>query len=185
MANQKCLEITVKVLKILAYLVTFVIVLASGVISKGTLLFMTSQLRPDKIVHYCNKDLGKVLAPLHSNLDSLLPPFAGREKQFIVKLPTQERVAWMWCLFFAFCVPQLGALFRSTRMCYFKSSKRPPFSHFLLIFLPETAHTIGLALLAFYILPDIDVVKGAMLTNCLCFMPAVLGKSSPDAPKRT
>uniref|UniRef100_A0AAR5P4N2 chitin synthase n=1 Tax=Dendroctonus ponderosae TaxID=77166 RepID=A0AAR5P4N2_DENPD len=156
MANQKCLEITVKILKILAYLVTFVIVLASGVISKGTLLFMTSQLKPDKIVHYCNKDL-------------------GREKQFIVKLPTQERVAWMWCLFFAFCVPQLGALFRSTRMCYFKSSKRPPFSHFLLIFLPETAHTIGLALLAFYILPDIDVVKGAMLTNCLCFMPAVLG----------
>ncbi|XP_066260725.1 chitin synthase chs-2 isoform X1 [Euwallacea similis] len=156
MANQKCLEITVKILKIVAYLVTFIIVLASGVISKGTLLFMTSQLKPDKIVHYCNRDL-------------------GREKQFIVKLPTQERVAWMWCLFFAFCVPQLGALFRSTRMCYFKSSKRPPFSHFLLVCLPETAHTIGLALLAFYVLPDIDVVKGAMLTNCLCFVPGVLG----------
>ncbi|XP_066155137.1 chitin synthase chs-2 isoform X1 [Euwallacea fornicatus] len=156
MANQKCLEITVKILKIVAYLVTFIIVLASGVISKGTLLFMTSQLKPDKIVHYCNKDL-------------------GREKQFIVKLPTQERVAWMWCLFFAFCVPQLGALFRSTRMCYFKSSKRPPFPHFLLMCLPETAHTIGLALLAFYVLPDIDVVKGAMLTNCLCFVPGVLG----------
>ncbi|KAL1514128.1 hypothetical protein ABEB36_003439 [Hypothenemus hampei] len=156
MANQKCLEITVKILKVVAYLVTFVIVLASGVISKGTLLFMTSQLKPDKIVHYCNKDL-------------------GREKQFIVKLPTQERVAWMWCLFFAFCVPQLGALFRSTRMCYFKSSKRPPFSHFLMMALPETAHTIGLALLIFHILPDIDVVKGAMLTNCLCFIPGVLG----------
>lgn len=156
MANQKCLEITVKILKVVAYLVTFVIVLVSGVISKGTILFMTSQLKADKIVHYCNKDL-------------------GRDKQFIVKLPTQERVAWMWCLFFAFCVPQLGALFRSTRMCYFKSSKRPPFSHFLMIFLPETAHTIGLALLAFYVLPDIDVVKGAMLTNCLCFIPGVLG----------
>lgn len=59
MANQKCLEITVKILKIVAYLVTFVIVLASGVISKGTILFMTSQLKPDKIVPYCNKDLGK------------------------------------------------------------------------------------------------------------------------------
>ncbi|XP_050306093.1 chitin synthase chs-2 isoform X2 [Anthonomus grandis grandis] len=156
MANQKCLEITVKILKIVAYLVTFIIVLGSGVISKGTLLFMTSQLRENKIVPYCNRDL-------------------GREKQFIVKLPTQERVAWMWCIFFAFCVPQLGALFRSTRMCYFKSSKRPPFSHFLMIVIPETAHTIGLALMAFYILPDIDVVKGAMLTNCLCFVPGVLG----------
>ncbi|KAJ8974097.1 hypothetical protein NQ317_011616 [Molorchus minor] len=156
MADQKCLEITIKIFKVIAYLVTFVIVLASGVISKGTLLFMTSQLRPDKVVQYCNKEL-------------------GRDKQFIVKLPTAERVAWMWCIFFAFCVPQLGALFRSTRMCYFKSSKKPPFSHFLMVFLPETGHTIGLALLVFSVLPDIDVVKGAMLTNCLCFVPGVLG----------
>lgn len=58
MANQKCLEITVKILKVVAYLVTFVIVLVCGVISKGTLLFMTSQLKADKIVHYCNRDLG-------------------------------------------------------------------------------------------------------------------------------
>ena len=45
-----------------------------------------------------------------------------------------------------------------------------------MICIPETAHTIGLALLVFYVLPDIDVVKGAMLTNCLCFIPGVLGK---------
>ncbi|KAJ8958903.1 hypothetical protein NQ318_019671 [Aromia moschata] len=156
MANQRCLEITVKILKVVAYLVTFVIVLASGVISKGTLLFMTSQLRTDRVIEYCNKEL-------------------GRDKQFVVRLPTAERVAWMWCIFFAFCVPQLGALFRSTRMCYFKSSKKPPFSHFLIVFLAETGHTIGMALLMYAVLPDIDVVKGAMLTNCLCFIPGVLG----------
>ncbi|RZC42525.1 chitin synthase 1, partial [Asbolus verrucosus] len=156
MANQKCLEITVKILKVVAYLVTFVIVLASGVISKGTLLFMTSQLRSDKVTTYCNKEL-------------------GREKQFIVKLPIAERVAWMWCLIFAFWVPQLGSLFRSARMCFFKSSKKPIFSHFLIVFLMESLHTVGLALLVFYILPDLDVVKGAMLTNCVCFAPGVLG----------
>ncbi|XP_060518963.1 chitin synthase chs-2 isoform X2 [Cylas formicarius] len=156
MANQKCLEISVKIIKVIAYLVTFVIVLASGVISKGTLLFMTSQLKPDKVISYCNRDL-------------------GREKQFLVKLPTVERVAWMWCIFFAFCIPQLGSLFRSTRMCYFKSSKRPSFAHFLMVLIPETAHTIGLGILVFYVLPDIDVVKGAMLTNCLCFVPGILG----------
>ncbi|XP_044267838.1 chitin synthase chs-2 isoform X2 [Tribolium madens] len=156
MANQKCLEITVKILKIVAYLVTFVIVLGSGVISKGTLLFMTSQLKPDKVTVYCNRDL-------------------GREKQFIVKLPSAERVTWMWCLIFAFWVPQLGSLFRSSRMCFFKSSKKPSFSHFLIVFFMETLHTIGIALLIFYILPDLDVVKGAMLTNCICFIPGVLG----------
>lgn len=60
MANQKCLEITVKILKIFAYLLTFIVVLGSGVIAKGTILFMTSQLRADRIIPYCNKDLGKL-----------------------------------------------------------------------------------------------------------------------------
>lgn len=58
MANQECLKITVKILKLCAYIITFIIVLASGVISKGTLLFMTSQISPDKVLSYCNKDLG-------------------------------------------------------------------------------------------------------------------------------
>lgn len=58
MANQKCFEISAKILKVFAYLIIFVIVLGSGVISKGTLLFMTSQLRQDKIITYCNRDLG-------------------------------------------------------------------------------------------------------------------------------
>ena len=37
-------------------------------------------------------------------------------------------------------------------------------------------HVIGLALLVFVVLPELDVVKGAMLTNSLAFIPAVLGK---------
>jgi hypothetical protein len=64
MANQKCLEITVKMLKVAAYLFTFVIVLASGVIAKGTTLFMTSQLRKDRIIPYCNRDIGTCKADL-------------------------------------------------------------------------------------------------------------------------
>lgn len=58
MANQKCFEITAKIIKVIAYLITFIIVIASGVISKGTLLFMTSQLKLDKVTTYCNRDLG-------------------------------------------------------------------------------------------------------------------------------
>lgn len=48
-----------QVLKVLAYLFTFVIVLVSGVIAKGTLLFMTSQLKEDRVIPYCNKKLGE------------------------------------------------------------------------------------------------------------------------------
>jgi chitin synthase len=63
MANQRCLDLTMKMLKIVAYLLTFIIVLGSGVIAKGTMLFMTSQLREEKILPFCNKEYGNYAAP--------------------------------------------------------------------------------------------------------------------------
>nr|XP_018916999.1 PREDICTED: uncharacterized protein LOC109044007 isoform X3 [Bemisia tabaci] len=155
MASQKCLEFTVKILKVITYLATFVIVLVCGVLAKSTVFLMTSQLRANRVVLYCNKDL-------------------GRDKQFVASIPAEERVAWTWCLLFAFLVPELGTLFRSLRICFFKSWRRPLLRDFLLVFTMETLHVIGVASLVFYILPNMDVVKGAMLTNCLCFLPALL-----------
>lgn len=67
-ANQECLELTVKILKIFAYIFTFIIVLAGGVVAKGCVLFMTSQLRKDKKLEYCNKDL----VSLHNSITSFL-----------------------------------------------------------------------------------------------------------------
>lgn len=43
------------------------------------------------------------------------------------------------------------------------------------MFITESLHTIGIALLFFVVLPELDVVKGAMITNCLCIIPAILG----------
>lgn len=57
MANQACLDLSVKILKVFAYFMTFVIVLGGGVVSKGCVLFMTSQLRRDRKLQYCNKEL--------------------------------------------------------------------------------------------------------------------------------
>lgn len=100
----------------------------------------------------------------------------GRDKQFVVTLPEEERIAWMWCIIIAFAVPEFGTLIRSVRICIFKSWKKPLSSHFLLVFLMESFHVIGLALMFFAVLPEIDVVKGAMLTNCVCFVPGFLGE---------
>lgn len=100
----------------------------------------------------------------------------GRDKQWTVTLPEEERIAWIWCIIIAFAVPEFGTLIRSTRICIFKSWKKPPASHFLLVFLMETFHVTGLALMFMAVLPELDVVKGAMLTNCVCFVPGLLGK---------
>lgn len=61
MESQKCLDFTVKILKIFTYIVTFAVVLGCGVIAKCCVFFMASQIRSDRIVPYCNKDLGMTL----------------------------------------------------------------------------------------------------------------------------
>ncbi|XP_055379222.1 chitin synthase chs-2 isoform X1 [Condylostylus longicornis] len=158
-ANQACLELTVKILKVFAYLITFIIVLGGGVIAKGCVLFMTSQIRRDKKITYCNKDL-------------------GRDKQFIVTLPEEERIAWIWAIIIAYTIPEIGALIRSVRICFFKSYKRPYTSHFAFCWLMETLSVLGTVLLMFGVLPEINAIQGAMLTNCLCVIPGILGLMS-------
>lgn len=97
--------------------------------------------------------------------------------QFVVQLPEIDRVVWIWALIIAFAVPELGTLIRSLRICFFKSSAKPLFSHLLLVTFMESLHTFGVALLVFVVLPEIDVVRGAMLTNCVCLVPGILGES--------
>jgi len=154
--NKRCMSITVRILKVIAYVVSFCVVLGGCVISKSTLLFMTSQIKPRKHVLHCNKDL-------------------ERDKQYVAEISNPEMVAWVWCICCAYLLPELGTLFRSARICIFKSSRRPAFSDFLVVLLFEGMHAIGMALLAFVVLPELDVVKGAMLTNCLAFIPSVFG----------
>jgi len=110
--NQKCLAITVRVLKVIAYILTFALVLGGTVVSKGTFFFMTSQVRKGRTVDYCNHDI-------------------GRDKTFRAELPAQEQTAWVWAIFIAFILPELGTLFRSLRIVTFKSCRRPSVSDFM------------------------------------------------------
>lgn len=59
MASTAWIDTSVKILKLLAYVFIFSVVLGSAVVSKGTLLFITSQLKKDKQINHCNKQLGK------------------------------------------------------------------------------------------------------------------------------
>ncbi len=47
-------------MQILAYLVTFAVVLGGAVLAKGSLLLMTSQLEPDRRIPICNRKYGKI-----------------------------------------------------------------------------------------------------------------------------
>lgn len=157
--SQKFLELTIKCLKVFTYLLTFGVVLAAGVITKGLVLLMTSQLKSSKKLPICSKKIGQLL----------------NEKDYIATLPEEENVVWAWMLFFCFIVPELGTWFRSTRMCVFKSWKKPLLGDFFWVWMFETLHTVGTGMLIYLVLPDLDVIKGAMLTNCCAFIPGLFG----------
>lgn len=55
--NQRCLGIIIRILKVIAYVLSFATVIAGCVIGKGSIFFMTSQIRPHRTVEYCNRDL--------------------------------------------------------------------------------------------------------------------------------
>ncbi|XP_046404364.1 chitin synthase chs-2-like [Ischnura elegans] len=150
------IEMSLKIMKTLAYIVVFCVVLLSAVLSKGLLLFMTSQISPGKVTEFCNKDF-------------------GIDKHYTSEVPEFEQMAWRWCIMIAFAIPELGTFVRAVRICFFKSWNLPTMAQFRVVFLAETLSAIGYALLLFSVLPNLDVVRGAMITNCVCLIPGILG----------
>lgn len=99
------------------------------------------------------------------------------ERKFTVELPKEERVVWIWVLIFAYFVPQFATLFRSLRVSLFKTWKKDNLLKFFLpLLITESLPAVGSAILVFCILPELDVIKGAMLTNAFCFVPLVICK---------
>ena len=45
---------------------------------------------------------------------------SGLGRSWSVEIPEIEQVAWTWCLFLSFTVPEVGTFIRSARLCFFK-----------------------------------------------------------------
>ncbi|CAG4944603.1 unnamed protein product [Colias eurytheme] len=152
---------SVKILKLLAYILVFAVVLGSAVVAKGTLLFITSQLKKGRQITHCNRAL-------------------ALDRQFLTVLTLEERITWLWAALIVFAVPELGVFMRSVRICFFKTAKKPTPVVFFVAFLIETLQTVGVATLLLIILPELDVVKGTMLMNALCVIPGILNAFTRD-----
>lgn len=117
--SSKWVEKFLKMLKIITYLITFVIVLGGAVLSKTIVLFMTSMVRSNRTVSVCSSSI----------------PGLERDKKYVAVFQADdpERVTWIWSLFFVIIAPDLMALFRSVRVCFFKSYEVPIKSQFFTV----------------------------------------------------
>nr|AYU70919.1 chitin synthase 2 [Cryptolestes ferrugineus] len=165
-AEPRWIEEAAKYMKLFTIFMVFLVVLFAAVLSKATLLLMTSQIKKNVTRPYCNEDLDK-------------------RQEFIVSIPVHERVVWIWLIIFAYFVPEIGTFIRSLRIVYFKNWDRPDWIEWCTVGVTETLTTIGAAIFVFVVLPELDVVKGAMLTNALCFIPAIVGFFSRGQKSKT
>ena len=78
------------------------------------------------------------------------------------------QIAWIWVIIFAYSTPEVFTFIRSLRSCFFKTASRPPFLNFLFVFVMETCHVSGVAILAFVALPAFDSAH-AGTNNCFAF----------------
>ena len=99
-----CYMVTIKTLKVLAYLITFGLVLGCAVISKLSLLIMTSRIGRESTMSFCNTTIptGPDADLIDFDLDGLTLPVSEEEK-----------IYWTWTIFFAFIMPELFTFFRS------------------------------------------------------------------------
>uniref|UniRef100_A0A6P7FUQ3 Chitin synthase chs-2-like n=1 Tax=Diabrotica virgifera virgifera TaxID=50390 RepID=A0A6P7FUQ3_DIAVI len=162
--ESKYIDLSVKYLKIFTVIFTMLIVLGCAVVSKASLLFMTSQIKPNITRLYCNE-----------NLDT--------RQQYIVIHPQEERTVWIWIIIFSYMVPELGTFIRSVRIISFKSWNYPTKLDFLILATTEILPVIGSALLVFIVFPEIDVIKAAMLTNGVCLVPGIVAMISRSTSK--
>ena len=84
--------------------------------------------------------------------------------------------AWIWCIFFAFSIPQLLTWFKAFRVVMFKTTQEVLFTDYLVVMLFKISSTIGFVLLFFEVMPELDSVRAAMISNAFCIVPSLLSK---------
>jgi chitin synthase len=100
--------------------------------------------------------------------------FLVPEKHLASTQSTELIIAWRWAIIIAFSIPELGTWIKSIRLCFFKKIRNSEWKEFIMVFITESFYVIGLVLLAFVVLPELDSIQGIMITNLFCFIPSIL-----------
>ncbi|XP_057328446.1 chitin synthase chs-2-like isoform X1 [Microplitis mediator] len=161
MVDMRLYEGCLQIIRILAYIIIFIIILASGIIAKATILFAVSQIaRTDKLL-YCeyNENAANKSAMRH----------------LLVNVPDEGRITWYWCIVIAFCIPEVFAIIGSIYYCLFKKIKIPSITDLSFICLTDGIHSAAIAVLFLLILPKLDSVSAVSVSSFVHLIPALLG----------
>ncbi|VDM63073.1 unnamed protein product [Angiostrongylus costaricensis] len=149
-------DASLQVLKLCTFVVLFLLTLGSAVVAKSLFFLMTSAIGWGGM----NMTICRDKIP---------------ESQWNTVHITNRLVAkWVWATFFALSAPEAFCFFRSLHRTLFKNVKRPTLTQFVIVLFVETLHGIGVGVLVFQILPDLDAISATQLTSAIGFVPALL-----------
>ncbi|CAF2308069.1 unnamed protein product [Rotaria sp. Silwood2] len=79
---------------------------------------------------------------------------------------------WSFMLVATICVPYVFLFLEALAKSLFRNRRGPVFTDLITIFVLESIHTFGVCLLVFRVLPSCDVIRGLLLMNAVCTIPA-------------
>ena len=163
-----------RLVKILAYIFSFIIVLVSATVSKTSMFFMIKQIAINPTnIPFCN-DGRRGLQYINDDSNREFAVDFTVTNEYEQDMRIMERVAWIWAIGFSFCVPQALGFLRSLRKCLFKFNNLPTLKDVSFILLMESLHTIGLATMCFVVLPQLDSANAIVLTSLTALIPGIV-----------
>ncbi len=82
---------------------------------------MSSMIRINRTMSVCDDGIAS------------LAEYRDQKYKTIITYDDEERIAWIWCLLFVMIIPEIFTLWRSGRICVFKSFKKSYASTFFLV----------------------------------------------------
>ena len=94
----------------------------------------------------------------------------------------------MWMLVVTICAPYLFTFFDSIFKALFGNKPWPTLRILLLVLIVETAHSFGISIFVFRVLPKLDVARAILMMNAVCTVPGIfkffLSKTHVSTAKR-
>ncbi|MFH4979574.1 hypothetical protein AB6A40_006283 [Gnathostoma spinigerum] len=149
-------DVSLQILKISCFIILFLLTLTSAAVAKSLFLLMTSAIGWG----------GQTMVICNNKIPEGLTNYVIIEKRHTVK--------WIWAALLSLAAPELFCFCRSFHRSLFRNVKAPTFLQFLVVFIIESLHAVGVGMLVFHILPDLTATTGATLSSAMCLVPCVL-----------
>ncbi|KAK7111424.1 hypothetical protein V1264_011059 [Littorina saxatilis] len=165
-----------KIVKVICGIFLTLFVLLCTVLSKSTLLLITSSIYKNATLYCTEVEGGR-------QFYSCSRAYPDDIKGTIYKFSQNVQVRWIWALFVVIAAPYLLTFIKCSWRACFKTTRTPTFSAFLTVFISETLNTVGVCLFAFQVLPSLDSLRGLVLSVGMAFIPALLKLFDKESDK--